>query len=63
MFNSSVGSISTFLSVNATSKDNSTDKTNENNAVIFVGKNDEIEPKDELNNARKKRRRSSANIE
>ena len=39
---------------NTNSKDQSTNKTNENN---------EIELTDELNNARKKRRRSSANIE
>jgi len=48
---------------NANSKDKSTNKTNENNEVVFTEKKDEIELKDELNNARKKRRRSSASIE
>ena len=43
---------------------NSKDKlTNENNEVVFIDKKDEIELTDELNNARKKRRRSSASIE
>ena len=37
--------------------------TNENNEVVFIDKKDEIELTDELNNARKKRRRSSASIE
>ncbi len=45
------------------SKDKSTNKTNENNAVVFTDKKEEIELTDELNNARKKRRRSSASIE
>ncbi len=48
---------------NANSKDNSTNKTNENNEVVFTDKKDEIELTDELNNTRKKRRRSSASIE
>jgi len=48
---------------NATTKDKSTRKTNENEEVISLDKKDEIDPTDELNNARKKRRRSSANIE
>ena len=38
-------------------------KTNESNESLFIDKNDEIELTDELNNARKKRRRSSASIE
>ena len=37
--------------------------TNEINEVISTDKKDEIELADELNNSRKKRRRSSANIE
>ena len=45
---------------NANSKDNSTNKSNE---VIFTDKKDEIEPANDLKNARKKRRRSSASIE
>ena len=48
---------------NANSKDKSSNKTNESNEVVFIDKKDEIELKDELNNARKKRRRSSASIE
>jgi len=48
---------------NANSQDKSTNKTNENNEVVFTDKNDVIELIDELNNARKKRRRSSASIE
>ena len=45
---------------NANSKDKSTNKINE---VIFTDEKDEIEPTDDLKNARKKRRRSSASIE
>ncbi len=48
------------IEANANSKDKS---TNENNEVVFTDKKDEIELTDELNNARKKRRRSSASIE
>jgi len=48
---------------NANSKDKLTNKSNQNNEVIFTDKKDEIELTDELNNARKKRRRSSASIE
>jgi len=48
---------------NTNSKDKSTNKTNENNEVLFTDKKDETELADELNNARKKRRRSSASIE
>ena len=48
---------------NASSKVKSTNKTNENNEGIFTDKKDENELSDELNNARKKRRRSSASIE
>ena len=51
------------VEANANSKDKSTNKTNENNEVVFTDKKDEIELTDELNNARKKRRRSSASIE
>ena len=51
------------IEANANSKDKSTNKTNENNEVVFIDKKDEIELTDELNNARKKRRRSSASIE
>ncbi len=48
---------------NTNSKDKLTNKTNENNEVVFTDKQDEVELIDELNNARKKRRRSSASIE
>ena len=43
-------------------KDNSIKKTNENKDVVFSDK-EEIENTDEIINARKKRRRSSASIE
>ncbi len=45
------------------SKYKSTNKTTENNEVVYIDKKDEIELTDELNNTRKKRRRSSASIE
>ena len=45
------------------SKDKSSNINNENKEVVFTDKKDEIELADELNNARKKRRRSSASIE
>ena len=48
---------------NANFKDKLTNKTNKNNEVVFTDKKDEVELTDELNNARKKRRRSSASIE
>ncbi len=51
------------IEADANSKDKSTNKTNESNEVVFTDKKDEIELTDELNNARKKRRRSSASIE
>ncbi len=51
------------IEANANSKDKLTNKTNENNEVVLTDKKDEIELADELNNARKKRRRSSASIE
>ncbi len=51
------------IDANTNSKDKSINKTNENNKVVFNDKKDEIELIDELNNARKKRRRSSASIE
>jgi len=51
------------IETNTNSKDKSTNKANENNEVVFTDKKDEIELTDELNNSRKKRRRSSASIE
>ncbi len=51
------------IEADANSKDKSTNKTNENIEVVFTDQKDEIELTDELNNARKKRRRSSASIE
>jgi len=47
----------------ADTKDKSTTKINENNEVLFTDNNDEIDLTDVINNARKKRRRSSAPIE
>ena len=51
------------IEANANSKNKLTNKTIESNEVVFKDKKDEIELTDELNNARKKRRRSSASIE
>ena len=51
------------IETNLNSEDQLTNKANENNEVVFTDKKDEIELTDELNNARKKRRRSSASIE
>ena len=51
------------IEANINSKDKSTDKINGNNDVVFTDEKDEITIKDELNNSRKKRRRSSASIE
>ncbi len=51
------------IEANTNSKETSINKTNVNNEVVFNDKKDEIELTDELNNARKKRRRSSASIE
>ena len=48
------------IEANENSKDNATNKSNE---VVLIEKKDEIELTDDLNNARKKRRRSSASIE
>ncbi len=51
------------IEANTNSKDKSTNKNNENSEVLFIDKKDEVELIDEVNNARKKRRRSSASIE
>ncbi len=51
------------IEANTNFKDKLKNKTNESNEVVFTDKNDEVEITDELNNARKKRRRSSASIE
>jgi len=48
---------------NANLKNKPTQKTNENQEVAFLENKDEIELTAEINNARKKRRRSSASIE
>ena len=45
------------------SKDKLSNKSKENEELIILEKNDEIEITDEIKNARKKRRRSSAGIE
>ena len=55
--------ISSNNDANTNSKDKSIKKTNENEEVVILEKNDETEPADEVNNARKKRRRSSASID
>ena len=47
---------------NTNSNDEATNKTNENEEVVSLDQKDEIELTDEINNARKKRRRSSASI-
>jgi len=51
------------VKANENSEDKSKNNINENNEVLFTDKKDEIELTDELTNARKKRRRSSASIE
>jgi len=51
------------IEADTNSKNKPTNKTNDNNELVFTDKKDEIELTDELNNARKKRRRSSASIE
>ncbi len=51
------------IEANVNSKDKSKTKNSENNEVEFSDKKDEIELTDELNSARKKRRRSSASSE
>jgi len=51
------------VEANANSKDKSTKITNEAEEVILLDKKNENELTDDLNNSRKKRRRSSANIE
>ncbi len=51
------------IEANLDVKDQSTNKTNEVKEVAFIDKKDEIEIADEIKNARKKRRRSSASIE
>ncbi len=51
------------IEVNANSQDKATKKPNENIEIESLDKKNEIEFKDEINNARKKRRRSSAKIE
>ena len=43
--------------------DKTTKKTNENSEVLSSNKKDEIDLTDDIKNARKKRRRSSASIE
>ena len=47
---------------NTNSNDEATNKTNENEEIVSSNQKDEIELTDEINNARKKRRRSSASI-
>jgi len=51
------------IEANTNFKNKSNKKNDETKEVVFIENKDEIEFKDEMNNARKKRRRSSANIE
>ena len=51
------------IEANPNSKDKSTQKANKNNEVLLIDNNDKTELTDEINSARKKRRRSSASIE
>jgi ribonuclease E len=51
------------IEADANSKDKSTKKTNKAEEVILLDKKNETELTDDLNNSRKTRRRSSANIE
>ena len=51
------------IEANSNSKDKSTKKTDEAAEVILLDKKNETELTDDLNNSRKTRRRSSANIE
>ena len=51
------------IEANANSKDKLTKKTDEAAEVILLDKKNETELTDDLNNSRKTRRRSSANIE
>ena len=53
----------TNFEANTNSKDKSTNKNNKNVEVALLDKKDEVAPTDEIKNARKKRRRSSASIE
>ena len=53
----------TNIEENENSNDKATKKTNENEEVLFLEPKEEIEVTDEINNTRKKRRRSSASIE
>ena len=48
---------------NTNYNDEATNKTNENEEIVSLNQKDKIELTDEINNARKKRRRSSASIE
>jgi len=51
------------IDINDNSLDKSIKKSNENEEIIVSEKKDEVEFKDDINNARKKRRRSSASVE
>ena len=51
------------IEANSNAKDKSTKTTNEAEEIILLDKKNETELTDDLNNSRKTRRRSSANIE
>ena len=58
-----VEEIKTNIEVNSSPEDKIAKRKVDNKEVVFLEKQDEVEPTEEINNARKKRRRSSANIE
>ena len=51
------------IKANTDFKEKSTKEADETEEVVILDKSDESELRDEINNARKKRRRSSASIE
>ena len=55
--------IETNIEENANTKAKSAKKNNDNEEIIVLDSKDEIEITDEINNSRKKRRRSSASVE
>ncbi len=60
---SEIEEIAINIEENANSNNEEINNTNENEEVLSLDQKDEIELTDEINNARKKRRRSSASIE
>ena len=60
---SEIEEIAINIEENANANNEAINNTNENEEVLSLDQKDEIELTDEINNARKKRRRSSASIE